>query len=388
MPKILILTHEFPPFRGGIGVYTQEIAYAADEAGYQVTVFAPSYKQDRVNDDRQKYPFRVKRFPGDYYKPGYFPGLVFRTWRLLSREKVDIIHAVDIPFVMALAFLQKFHPVCFIASVHGAASLSVRDSSIVKLFGVSGMYGMAGRIVANSAFTKNLLLDHFHDVLPDRVVVSHLGVNQSWFRNVDQEAIHAIRKRYNINPEKKIILTVARLDERKGHRFVFDAIEHLSAEVQQELTYVIVGDGNDEGYKDELRAREISCRAQVVFTGTLIEDDLHAMYAGATVFCMPGDLKPPGAEGFGLVYLEAAAMGIPSIAFRIAAAPEVIRDGETGFLPAHKDIQGLSKAIERLMKEPAEVRRLGDAARKWASTFTWNRCVEQTYGNLFPGPGS
>ncbi len=388
MPKLLLLTHEFPPFRGGIGVYAEQLASAATDAGYDVAVLAPSYHQDQTTRDRANYRFAVRRFGAGFYKPSAMPALLFRTARILSYLDFDILHAIDIPFITALAFIRKYRSFRFIASVHGAASFSVQHSKMVKVLGVSRMYEVADRIVANSTFTKDLLLRTYPTISAGRVIMSHLGVDQLWFQEVPAETIASLRDRYNIPEEKKIILTVARLDPRKGHRSAFEAIELLPQRIKDDVVYVIVGDAHAGAYTKELQARAEGCGAQVVFTGALADEELRAMTSAATLFCMPGVSEFPGAEGFGLAYLEAAAMKVPSIAFRAAAIPEIIRDGETGILVAPGDIPALARGIEVLVTRNDETRRLGVQARAWASTFTWAGCVERTYKGFLPGnPG-
>ncbi len=374
-----MLTHEFPPIIGGIGTYAKELATAASELGHSVTVYAPSYHQSCGEDDG--YPFEVRRFQGSVYHPLRLPALIHRTRKIIAGENADIVHAIDIPFAICLAYLGKRQNHPFMTSVHGAASMTIRGSSAARILGVTDAYLKAERIMANSSFTKKLLLEAFPGVTAERIVIAHLGVHPGWYKPVDAKAVIDTRHRFGIKPENKVILTVARLDRRKGHNFVFEAIERLPQEVQQNLSYVIVGEGADREYYGELKALASKCKAEVNFTGTLKDDDLRAVYAGATLFCMPGDVKPPGAEGFGLAYLEAAALGIPSVAFNIAALPEIIRDGETGCLVPHNDIGALSAAIGRLLTHTDEARKLGRAAKEWAAEFTWSRCARLTYAH-------
>jgi len=103
------------------------------------------------------------------------------------------------------------------------------------------------------------------------------------------------------------------------------------------------------------------------------------LYASAQLFCMPGEPHPRRVEGFGLVYLEAAAQGVAAIASRLGAIPEVVVDGETGIVIEPMDHTALGAAVLQFIQDPAFAQRLGENARKWASGFSWHRCAQETY---------
>src|SRR5579862_87767 len=280
MAKILLLTYEFPPAIGGIGTYVEQLAAAATAIGHHITVFAPTFgKSDFTTSSNNTYT--VKRFPATSYKPTGMPVLLVRTKQIISNLNPDIIHAVDIPFTLACAILGKYRSLPFISSVHGAASFSVHNSTTATLFGVTDLYARAERIIANSAFTRRLVLDHYENMPPDRVTIAHLGVDPFWFSQVIQTEIDSMKDRYGIPRTNKILLTVARLDRRKGHRFVFEAIERLPESIRSNLTYLIVGGGTDEPLKAELKHLASQSSAQIIFAGSVTRDNLRPIYAAA-----------------------------------------------------------------------------------------------------------
>jgi phosphatidylinositol alpha-1,6-mannosyltransferase len=159
---------------------------------------------------------------------------------------------------------------------------------------------------------------------------------------------------------------------------VFKALAGLPASVAEKVAYVVVGQGGAE-YSAELRRLADQCSVPTVFTGPVANDDLRVLYASASVFCMPGEPHPRRVEGFGLVYLEAAAQGVAAIASRVGAIPEVVIDGETGIIIEPMDHEALGAALLRCLQDPAYARQLGDTAREWARGFSWGRCAEETY---------
>ena len=141
-----------------------------------------------------------------------------------------------------------------------------------------------------------------------------------------------------------------------------------------------VGKETDPAHARALRAQAAATGVPVVFTGGISAADLRTLYADAAVFCLPGEPHPHKVEGFGLVFLEAAAQGTPALASRVDAIPEVVLDGRTGVLVPPRDPAAYAAALAALLAEPARLQALGQAARLRARKFTWQRCAELTYG--------
>jgi phosphatidylinositol alpha-1,6-mannosyltransferase len=376
--RILLLTHEYPPFPGGVATYCAEIANAAQDLGHDVTVVAPDY-----GEVREPHPcpgVRVMRFRGGVYDRRALAHNLLRTVRVLRDVPHDIVHAADWPCVMALGFVNRFGKARFAATVHGTDVIGPLVGRQARLLGGRNMLLRAERVYANSGYTRSLLASSGLAVDPARVVVTPLGVNRFWFDPAG--SADRLLSDLGVAPDRRIVLTVGRLDERKGHRLVLRALASLPAGLKAGIAYVIAGKEGDPGYVAELRALAARSGVQVVFAGVVPRDDLRRLYAAADVLCMPGEPHPRKVEGFGLVYLEAAAQGLPSIATDLAAIPEVVKHGSTGIIVPQGDECALAQALSMLVSSPDEVRRLGQSARDWAHGFTWRACAERTYGCL------
>ncbi|NOY88990.1 MAG: glycosyltransferase family 4 protein [FCB group bacterium] len=379
MKKILILTHEFPPFYGGVATYASELALAADALGHQVTVVAPDFGEDCQLSDRQNYPFSVIRYHAGVYSFKKLIPLLLRAWRYAKADRYDIIHAVDWPYAMALAFINKIKKIPFVATVYGTEILGINDIKQFKFLLVKNPFGKAQKIFAISEFTKALLWEKCPDISPDKVITTLLGINVQKLKQIGKT--ENVRDIYSIPPNNKIILTVSRLDERKGHRTVLNALAQLPDTVKQNITYVIIGGSGTASYKRELEELKKKCGVQVIFTGKVSERRLKSFYHTGSIFCMPGEPHPQKVEGFGLVYLEAAVWGLPAIASKIGGVPEVVLDGKTGLLVEPLDISALTKAIIKLLTDEPYRKKLGENVKKYAQTFTWQKCAQLTYGN-------
>jgi glycosyltransferase involved in cell wall biosynthesis len=373
--KILLITTEYPPITGGIGTYVYQLASAAAKRGHDVTVFAPDFGKPASELAGYDPGFTVVRYSGGSYTIRDFTRYFSAVWRQLGAAHYDVVHAADWPSALMMRNVNRFKRVPYVVTVHGTDVLLMPHSRQIKLFG-SRIFEMPQRIMTNSSFTRDLLLENFPAVDPARVDVTLLGVGPEWFEPVE-DATSTLR-RLGIAEDRFRMLTVARLDERKGHRLVFRALGELPAQLAARMTYIVVGKG-DAAYTEELHRLAENCPVPTVFTGPVANEDLKALYATADVFCMPGEPHPRRVEGFGLVYLEAAAQGVPAIASRVGAIPEVVVDGETGIVIAPSDYEALRSSIERVVTEPELLGRLGDNAREWARSFTWDRCAEKTY---------
>jgi phosphatidyl-myo-inositol dimannoside synthase len=168
--------------------------------------------------------------------------------------------------------------------------------------------------------------------------------------------------------EEKVVLTVARLEARKGQLTTICALGALPAAQRKQLRYVCVGKEVQVGYAQQLEQAASAHDVRLVLTGRIPDDELLAAYASADVFALTGIEQPRSVEGFGLVLLEAAAQGLP----------EVVTPGITGWVAAQAAAlpecfaQALSSGREALRQQCI------DHARQ----YTWDRCAAQTYGSL------
>lgn len=376
--KILMLTHEFPPCHGGIATYTKELALAAHLAGHEITVLAPDYGEQRTLADTRDYPFRVVRYRGEIFEQSLaaFLKVVWRTFIWTRQSQDFIIHAIDGVHIKALNFINKFKRLPFIATAYGTEMLE-KPSRKLKLLGIGPLFDKAERILPISYFTKSLLIKKYPLINQDNIHVTYLAANDYWFEQVLNSK--EIRDKYGIPQEDKLILTVARIDKRKGQHLVLEALKNLPPALKKEVSYVIVGPKTESSYFAKLHQLAAECEINVIFTGAISQDDLRTLYKSAYLFCMPGAPHPHKVEGFGLVYLEAAAQGLPSIASHLSAIPEVVLDGKTGILVPPLDVKGIQEAIEIFLQDPAQRNHFGQQAREWAKSFSWSRCAAESY---------
>lgn len=153
------------------------------------------------------------------------------------------------------------------------------------------------------------------------------------------------------------VLTVSRLEARKGQEVLVEALAELRGE-GHDVELTVVGDGPARG-RVEAAARRLGVGDAVRFAGAVDQRDVASFHARADVFCLPSF-----AEGVPVVLMEAMAAGLPVVATRIDGVPELVEDGRSGRLVAPGRAGELAGALRELAGDPELVRRLGAAARE------------------------
>ncbi|WP_433181371.1 glycosyltransferase family 4 protein [Actinoallomurus sp. CA-150999] len=194
------------------------------------------------------------------------------------------------------------------------------------------------------------------------------GVDVSMFRP-DAAARAAIRRRYALG-ERPVILTVSRLVPRKGQDRLIGALPLVRRAVP-DATLLIVGTGP---YEDRLRRLAGN---GVVFAGGHPHHALPWFFAAADVFALPSRSRLGGleVEGLGIVFLEAAAAGLPVLAGDSGGAPEAVRDGETGHVVDGRSVPDIADRLIGLLTDPGA---MGEKGRAWVSAaWSWDRSYER-----------
>ncbi|MGA2110698.1 MAG: glycosyltransferase family 4 protein [Anaerolineales bacterium] len=180
-------------------------------------------------------------------------------------------------------------------------------------------------------------------------------------------------------PDPPRILSVGALKPRKGYDLSLKAFGLLQRRFPQ-AGYRIAGPGVGNSYHRELVALIEQERIRnVEFLGSLSWEDLAPHYQESSLFVLSSREQGLHFEGFGLVFLEAGAYGLPVVGTRTGGIPDAVQDGTTGLLVPAEDVQALAQAMERLISDQALARRLGQGGRKFAEFLTWERYATQQF---------
>ena len=213
------------------------------------------------------------------------------------------------------------------------------------------------------------------DGLPVTVVPP--GVDVKRFRPLSPEERHRARVDAGLPVDAKVVVGMSRLVPRKGFD-VLIAAAALLAPIHPDLTVVIAGAGRDRPRLERLVA---STGAPVRLLGFVPDDDMPALLGCADAFAMPCRSRWGGLEqeGFGIVFLEAAACGVAGVAGASGGSHEAVAHGETGFVVRRpQDPVALAAALARLLEDPDRCRAMGAAARRRAEAqFSYDHLAAQ-----------
>jgi glycosyltransferase involved in cell wall biosynthesis len=374
--NILLLTSEFTPIKGGIGTYAREIAAAAADLGADVTVIAPDYAQNTTTEDRS-LPFEVRRFHGGLHSMRDLPSKIRLARSCVGEKRYDTIHAADWPFFIPVALSRRLTPARILMTVHGT-EINETQTPLKRLaIRGAGVFGSRTEIAANSRYTRELFRERFA-VDAQRINTIWLGVSEFWFGQRGGRA--ATRAKYGIAPDQIVMVTVARITQRKGHPVTLAALSSLPKELRKRITWLVVGPDGEADYVKQLKGLVEKAGCDVRFLGSLPDEQIRDIYGAADFFCLTG--VPDGSgrvEGFGLVYLEAAAGGLPSVATAIGGVPDAVIADETGLL-VPPSVDSIARAIATLAEDTDTRSILAAGASAHARALSWERCAAETYG--------
>jgi phosphatidylinositol alpha-1,6-mannosyltransferase len=268
------------------------------------------------------------------------------------------------------ALLSKiFQPLPYVCWTHGEELAYAKRSRELSWL-LQRVIAQSAAIIANSRNTAAAL--QALGAATDQVHVVYPGVDADWFK--PNPAARA-RLRQRLAPrDELLLLTVGRLQRRKGHDLVINALADLT-KTGQSVRYVVVGDGAERNRLEALAAAH-NLRHVVTFEGAVPRERLADYYAAADVFVHPNRVDGDDFEGFGIVFLEAAAAGLPTIGGATGGVPEAVQNGTTAFLVSGTDVVELSDVIRRLVESPSLRSSMGEAGRRRILTgFTWQRAA-------------
>jgi phosphatidylinositol alpha-1,6-mannosyltransferase len=361
----LLVTNDFPPKVGGIQSYLWELWRRLPPD--QVTVLATAHPEAAAFDAAQ--PFAVRRWHGKVLLPT--PALL-REVRRMAAEVGAAMVVLDPAMPAGLLGPRLGLPYGVV--LHGAEVTVPARVPVARQL-LSGVLRRATTIVAAGGYPA---AEAFHlggADLPVRVVPP--GVDVDRFRPLAPEEKRAARAGAGLPVDGPLVVGMSRLVPRKGFD-VLIAAAALLAPLHPGLTVAIAGAGRDRARLERLVA---ATNAPVRLLGFVADDAMPALLGAADAFAMPCRSRWGGLEqeGFGIVFLEAAACGVAGVAGASGGSHEAVEHGETGFVVGRpQDPVALAAALGRLLDDPAQCAAMGAAARRRAEAlFSYDHLAAQ-----------
>jgi len=353
-PRLLVLTPDFPPAPGGIQLLTYRLA--AGMSGFDTRVLALDGPGAASFDARGELAVRRLRVDNRLGGPGRMAALnaaaLVEAWRFR-------------PHVTLSAHILASPATAVIRRALGAPTIQYFHAN--EIGGKPRLAAFATRradvAVAVSSYTAGLIAATGAEPAELRLIPP--GVEMPG--DVTPELVELPER-----AERPTLLTIARLrDSYKGHDVLIRALALVRAAVP-DVELVVVGDGPLRGELERL-AETVGVTGAVRFLGTVSDDERDRWLRRADVFAMPSRLPADGlaGEGFGIVYLEAAAYGKPVVAGNVAGALDAVADGVSGLLVDPTDPRAVANALTSLLLDRELAARLGHAGAERAKGFAW-----------------
>lgn len=374
--RLHLITDTFLPHAGGSRFYYYNLFKRVAEAGDDVLILTSKVEGWKAFDAREQTAHLkvIRSFtPLRDHSYSQLPKIIGPMLKAFVRaiwQRPDIVHCGDLyPAGMIGWVLKKTLNIPFVAYCHGE-DITLTDQRRFQPKLRNLIYRHADAVIANGAFAiENLLRTGIEG---KKIYKISPGLDGDVF--FPDAGGAAMRERYGLGDEI-VVLTVARLVQRKGHARVMRALATLRAEVPP-FRYVIVGRGPMEAELRDLAAT-LEMEDRVIFAGFVADGDLNFHYNMADIVAMPNTEELGDVEGFGMVFLEANAAGKPVIGGRSGGTAEAVADGVTGFLVGSEEEAELEGVLRKLMLDDEMRKRMGLAGlRRAHEEFDWDSRAE------------
>ena len=345
------MTNDFPPKVGGIQSYLWELWRRLPPE--QVAVLTTPHRQAAAFDRDQPFPIERTREP--VLLP--HPGMVARIKRTAARYGAGLV-VLDPALPLGLVGPALGLPYAVV--LHGA-EITVPGRLPLTSPMLAHVLRRADRVIAAGGYPAAEARRAAGPSLPPTTVVPP-GVDTARFRPLDGDERAKARAELGLPVDGRLVLGLSRLVPRKGFDVLIDAVARL-APARPDVTLAIAGSGRD---RVRLERRAARAGAPARFLGRVPDDLLPSAYGCADVFAMLCRNRWGGLEqeGFGIVFVEAAACGVPAVVGDSGGAEEAVADGDTGFVVRPPtDVGAVADHLARLLDDGDLRIRMGAAAR-------------------------
>jgi len=361
--NILLLSYDYPPYEGGLANVSYQVACQLNTLGEKVIVVAQKAKGGREFDKNNKFPtyrltniFLLRELALALFLPF-----------LVLKHKIGIIYIlVWCQGGLAAFFISKLLNIPYVLHAHGLEFVDYKKTLFDKikysLFRDAykrAIFKNARNIIAVSNYTKGIVVKSGGEEGSIKVVYNGVDINR--FRPALETG--AIISKHNLHG-KRVLLTVSRLDEYKGHDIVIELMPQILKKIPNAV-YMIIGSGKNR-HSLEALVKKLGLQNEVIFIGHADESDLPLYYNACDLFIMltRERLDMAEFEGYGLVYLEANSCCKPVIGARTGGIPDAIEDGKTGYLVDPDNHREITDKITLLLENKELADKIGEEGRR------------------------
>ena len=352
----LILTRSFPPEVGGM----QNVMWGLTNAlskNYMIKVFADYHEGHKIFDEQVSFSiervggikllrkYRKAQLINEYIKRNKIEGIIADHWKSLeliktNKKKICLIHSKEI-------------------NHEKKTNLNKRVLNILN---------NVETVVANSKFTKNLAIKCGVD--ESRIIIINPGINP--VKELNKKSLTKVENLLKYKSPR--LITISRYDKRKNHEKVIMALRNLK-QIYPNIVYICIGHGDEEENIKKL-VEELDLNEQVMFFKDISSELKNSLLSKSNIFVMPSIIYKKSVEGFGIVYIEAAQYGIPSLGGKDGGAADAIEHEKTGLICNGNELDEVYSSINSML-ENNKYLEFGKNAKDNSSKFQWNKIIEE-----------
>jgi len=363
---IIITTQCFFPNIGGIESLMTGMAESLGEIGKEVLVLADGKYSF---DDNKNKKYSIKRFDG--WKPLRRIRKARYLNKICEEEYVEIIYADS---WKSIEYLNKKNKKILVLA-HGTEIPKQNWTSLInsirfKKKRIINSYKYVHKIIANSNYTKDLMQASLK-IDDKKIQIIHPGIDV-YKNSISDEVKNHVKN--IIGNKYPVITTLARVEKRKGHLFIINAIYELKNKFPN-MIYLIAGKGP---YLDKIRAlvKRLNLENYIIFLGWITEPEKSAILSSSDIFAMTPITSGESVEGFGMAFIDAAFNGVASLGSDSGGIKDAVIDGQTGIICKTNNQSDITSKLEKLLDSKELRDELGANGNKLAqANYSWNKKI-------------
>ena len=356
----LISTRNYPPELGGIQNLMEGLSKSLLNHG-PVKVFADTHSECESYDNNSKIniervsglkifrKYRKANLVNDFLNNNNVRAVFFDHWKSLEHIKKSNLDKT-VSFCLIHSKEINHNPGSFLSK------RMLKSFEKVKY------------VIANSNFTKNLAIEKGIEERKIKVINPGCNYPLDIEKKIDDNAKDIFKDSF---PK---LITVSRLDKRKGHQNILMCIKNLKPKFPK-IKYVSIGDGEEKNNLEKLK-KELKLGDEVTFLFKTNEQMKVALIKNSDLFLMPSTVHKKSIEGFGIVFIEAACYGKASIGGNSGGEKDAILDGKTGFICDGNDLNSIYEKVIKIF-DNQNYKVFGDNALQYSKNFRWNTIIKK-----------
>lgn len=361
---LVLISNEIAKDKGGIQNLCYQISTCLPHY-YNLTIICTS--DSNIGEEIEAKVIKTKASSQEF--KAFRAELIYNLLKLQRKTKIDCVLAAQYSLCVSCCLLKLFSKVPYVVLGHGNELLGAVGTNKIKKYLLNlqrkKLLDYSNLIIANSEYTSDLVKAITKN---KNIVIIHPPVEQSVSDDIEE------------TEECFRLFSISRLIERKGIQLVLKALPAVLKKYPL-VHYYVAGCG---AYEQELKtlAVNLNITEHVTFLGKISEQEKKVQYQKCALFLMPSFSIPEqhSVEGFGIVYLEANAMGKFVIGAKTGGVPDAIKDGVTGFLAEENDVKSVEQCILRFFSTSLKYSPVD--CRKWALEHSVNKIVEKYKENI------